>query len=89
MESLRRVVESMRTTAAEAHVQLVTGATKVVDKGKGDGIFVNTAGIGLVEHALMIAPSSVRPGDVILLTEPRPTRHRFMAMREGLSFESN
>src|SRR5215471_7203449 len=48
MESVRRVVESMRLCAVKASVQLVTGDTKVVDKGKGDGIFVNTAGIGVV-----------------------------------------
>ena len=89
MESLRRVVESMRITAAEAKVQLVTGDTKVVDKGKGDGIFVNTAGIGVVEHSLTIAPSSVRAGDVILLSGDLG-RHgvAIMAMREGLSFET-
>ena len=89
MESLRRVVESMRITAADAKVQLVTGDTKVVDKGKGDGIFVNTAGIGVVEHSLTIAPSAVRPGDVILLSGDIG-RHgiSIMAMREGLSFES-
>jgi len=89
MESLRRVVESMRIAAVEANVQLVTGDTKVVDKGKGDGIFVNTAGIGAVEHGLTIAPSSVRPGDVILLSGDLG-RHgvAIMAMREGLQFES-
>jgi len=89
MESLRRVVESMRITAAEAKVQLVTGDTKVVDKGKGDGIFVNTAGIGMVEHTLTIAPSAVRPRDVILLSGDLG-RHgiAIMAMREGLSFET-
>ena len=89
MELLRRVVESMRIAAAEAQVQLVTGDTKVVDKGKGDDIFVNTAGIGAVEHSLTIAPSSVRPGDVILLSGDLG-RHgvAIMAMREGLSFES-
>ena len=89
MESLRRVVESMRITAAEAKVQLVTGDTKVVDKGKGDGIFVNTAGIGVVAHSLTIAPSSVRVGDVILLSGDLG-RHgiAIMAMREGLSFET-
>jgi hydrogenase expression/formation protein HypE len=89
MESLRRVVESMRITAAEANVQLVTGDTKVVDKGKGDGIFVNTAGIGVVEHSLTIAPSTVRVGDVILLSGDLG-RHgiAIMAMREGLSFET-
>ena len=70
-------------------MQLVTGDTKVVDKGKGDGIFVNTAGIGVVEHNLTIAPSAVRPGDVILLSGD-VGRHgiAIMAVREGLSFES-
>lgn len=89
MESLRRVVESMRITATDANVQLVTGDTKVVDKGKGDGIFVNTAGIGVVEHRLIVAPSSVRVGDVILLSGDLG-RHgvAIMAVREGLSFES-
>jgi hydrogenase expression/formation protein HypE len=70
-------------------VQLVTGDTKVVDKGKGDGIFVNTAGIGVVEHQLRISPSSVRVGDVVLLSGDLG-RHgiAIMAMREGLSFET-
>ena len=89
MEALRRVVESMRIAAASANVQLVTGDTKVVDKGKGDGIFVNTAGIGLVEHSLLISPGSVRPGDAILLSGDIG-RHgiAIMATREGLSFET-
>ena len=89
MESLRRVVESMRIAAAVAKVQLVTGDTKVVDKGKGDGIFLNTAGIGVIEHDLAIAPSSVRVGDVILLSGDLG-RHgvAIMAMRDGLSFET-
>ncbi len=89
MESLRRVVESMRITAAESQVQLVTGDTKVVDKGKGDGIFVNTAGIGVVEHGLQISPASVRVGDIVLLSGD-VGRHgiAIMAMREGLSFET-
>jgi hydrogenase expression/formation protein HypE len=89
MESLRRVVESMRVAALDAEVQLVTGDTKVVDKGKGDGIFVNTAGIGVIEHGLTIAPSSVKTGDVILLSGD-VGRHgmAIMATREGLSFES-
>ena len=89
METLRRVVESMRVSAAAAGVQLVTGDTKVVDKGKGDGIFVNTAGIGVVEHELAISPKGVRPGDAILLSGDIG-RHgvAIMATREGLSFES-
>ncbi len=89
METLRRVVESMRCSAAAAKVQLVTGDTKVVDKGKGDGIFINTAGIGVVEHEVSISPKNVRPGDAILLSGDIG-RHGIavMATREGLSFES-
>lgn len=89
MQSLRRVVESMRVSAAEAKVQLVTGDTKVVDKGKGDGVFINTAGIGVVEHDNSISPRRVRPGDAILLSGDLG-RHgiAIMATREGLSFEN-
>jgi hydrogenase expression/formation protein HypE len=89
METLWRVVQSMRRAAEAAHVQLVTGDTKVVDKGKGDGIFINTAGIGVIEHDLVIAPASARPGDVVLLNGDIG-RHgiAIMAVREGLAFES-
>ena len=62
METLWRVVASMRDAAARCGVQIITGDTKVVDKGKGDGLFVNTAGIGVVAHELTIAPACVRPG---------------------------
>ena len=88
MEILRRVVESMRSSATAAGVQLVTGDTKVVDKGKGDGVFINTAGIGVVEHDVSIAPCQVRAGDAILLSGDIG-RHGIavMATREGLSFE--
>ena len=87
--TLRRVIESMRLSAATANVQLVTGDTKVVDKGKGDGVFINTAGIGVMEHAVSISPKNVRPGDEILLSGDIG-RHgiAIMATREGLSFES-
>lgn len=89
METLERIVQSMHHAAADACVQLVTGDTKVVDKGKGDGLFINTAGIGIVEHDLSIAPASVHPGDAILLSGDIG-RHgmAIMAMREGLEFES-
>jgi hydrogenase expression/formation protein HypE len=89
MESLRRIVESMRRSAAETGVQMVTGDTKVVDRGSGDGIFINTAGIGVVEHSLTIAPSAVRSGDIVLLSGD-VGRHgiAIMATREGLSFET-
>jgi hydrogenase expression/formation protein HypE len=89
MEALWRVTQSMRRAAAEAGVEIVTGDTKVVDKGKGDGVFINTAGVGVIEHDLSISPASVRPGDAILLSGDIG-RHgiAIMAAREGLSFES-
>jgi hydrogenase expression/formation protein HypE len=79
----------MRHAAHEASVQLVTGDTKVVDKGKGDGIFINTAGVGVIEHNLSISPATVRQGDAILLSGDLG-RHgiAIMAQREGLAFET-
>jgi hydrogenase expression/formation protein HypE len=89
METLWRIVRSMQEAAALANVHIVTGDTKVVDKGKGDGLYINTAGVGLVEASGLIAPSSVQPGDVILLSGDIG-RHgiAIMALREGLEFES-
>jgi len=89
IETLERVVMSMRDAARAAGVEIVTGDTKVVDRGKGDGVFVNTAGIGLVEHDRRIEPASVRPGDAVLLSGDIG-RHgmAIMAVREGLEFES-
>jgi hydrogenase expression/formation protein HypE len=89
VESLARVIESMRACAEGAGVQVVTGDTKVVDKGKGDGLYVNTAGIGVVEHGLKISPASVRPGDAVILSGDLG-RHgiAIMAVREGLEFET-
>ncbi|MFA6318083.1 MAG: hydrogenase expression/formation protein HypE [Elusimicrobiota bacterium] len=87
---LSRVVASMKAAAQRAGVSLVTGDTKVVGRGKGDGLFITTSGIGLIEHDLVVAPSSVRPGDAIVLSGD-VGRHGMavMAVREGLSFESS
>lgn len=89
METLRRVAQSMQQAAAAAGVQLVTGDTKVVDKGKGDGLFINTAGIGVIEHKAAPAPARVVPGDMVLLSGD-VGRHgmAIMSVREGLQFES-
>ncbi|ARV57947.1 hydrogenase expression/formation protein HypE [Nostocales cyanobacterium HT-58-2] len=89
METLWRVVQSMQQAAQAAQVQIITGDTKVVNKGKGDGIFINTTGIGIVEHEQTIAPQSVQKGDVLLLNGDIG-RHgiAIMAVREGLEFET-
>ncbi len=88
METLCRVVGSMRDAAERSGVRIVTGDTKVVDQGKGDGLFINTAGIGVIEHALTIAPGSVRTGDAVLLSGDLG-RHglAIMSVREGLEFQ--
>jgi hydrogenase expression/formation protein HypE len=89
METLRRVAASMRAAADEAAVTIVTGDTKVVDRGKGDGIFINTAGIGLVPPGIDISPRRVAPGDVVLLSGDLG-RHGMavMSVREGLGFQA-
>jgi hydrogenase expression/formation protein HypE len=89
METLWRVVQSMQRSAEAAGVQLVTGDTKVVEHGKGDGMFINTAGVGIIEHDLRITPASVQPGDAVLLSGDIG-RHgmAIMAVREGLAFDS-
>ena len=89
MDTLWRVVSSMRLAADAAGVLIVTGDTKVVDRGKGDGLYINTAGIGVIEHGQVIAPGQVRAGDVVLLSGDIG-RHGMavMAAREGLAFES-
>src|SRR5262249_54001703 len=65
---LRRVLQSMRDTAEEAGVQIVTGDTKVVQRGGADKLFINTSGIGLIEHDARISSANVRPGDKIVLS---------------------
>ena len=89
MDALWNIVCSMRDAAQRCGVQIITGDTKVVDKGKGDGLFINTAGIGVIEHSLAIVPRSVQPGDVVLVSGDLG-RHgmAIMAVREGLQFES-
>lgn len=89
VETLTRVVRSMRTASDEAGVHIVTGDTKVVDRGKGDGLFINTSGVGLVEARHPIAPTRVQPGDAILVSGDLG-RHGIavMSAREGLEFET-
>ena len=88
MEILGRVVASMREATREVGVRIVTGDTKVVDHGKGDGIFINTAGIGLVSRGVEVSPRRIAPGDAILVSGDLG-RHGMavMSVREGLGFE--
>lgn len=68
IDVLRRVIESMAAAAATAGVRIVTGDTKVVHRGKADGIFVNTSGIGVMREGCALAPDSARPGDQVLVS---------------------
>ena len=66
-ENLRRVVASIKSAAEAAGVQIVTGDTKAVERGRGDGLYINTAGIGLVKYP-GLGPDKMRPGDAVLLS---------------------
>jgi hydrogenase expression/formation protein HypE len=89
MDELRRVVSSMQRAAAQAGVQVVTGDTKVVEKGKGDGLFINTTGLGLVPDGLDLSADRARPGDKVLLSGPIGDHGiAILAQREGLEFET-
>lgn len=82
------VVDSMKFAAEKAGVLLVTGDTKVVEKGKGDKIFINTSGIGVIENDIEISPAKVKPGDKIIISGPIGLHGiTILSKREGLEFE--
>jgi hydrogenase expression/formation protein HypE len=89
VETLRRVLRSMGAAARAAGVRIVTGDTKVVDRGKGDGMFITTSGVGALRPGVEPAPSQVQPGDAVLLSGDLG-RHgmAILSVREGLAFES-
>jgi hydrogenase expression/formation protein HypE len=89
LDTLDRVIRTMADSAREAGVLLVTGDTKVVERGKADGLYVNTTGIGVADPAFRPAPDQARAGDAVLVSGPIG-RHgmAIMAVREGLAFES-
>lgn len=68
LATLERVLKSVRAAAERCDVAVVTGDTKVVERGKGDGMFLNTAGLGRIEHQLAIGPAAIRPGDALLVS---------------------
>lgn len=89
METLRAVVATMRAAAETAGVRIVTGDTKVVDRGKGDGIYINTSGVGVVEATEPVTPTRVQPGDAIIVSGDLGAHGvAILSVREGLEFEA-
>jgi hydrogenase expression/formation protein HypE len=89
MDKLRAVVASLQRAADEAGVSVVTGDTKVVERGSADGLFINTTGIGLVRHGLDLSANHARPGDKILLSGPIGDHGiAILSHREGIEFET-
>jgi hydrogenase expression/formation protein HypE len=89
LAELRRIVESMRASARRAAVSVITGDTKVVNKGKGDKVFINTTGIGLIEHSYTISSHSLRAGDLLILSGSIGDHGMaILSRREGLAFDA-
>lgn len=89
IKHLKKIVNSMAAAAKAAQVQIVTGDTKVVERGAADGIFINTSGIGIIQHQQQIAPQNAQAGDVVI-TNGYIGDHgvAILSQREGLSFET-
>ncbi len=90
MEDLRRICASMAATAKEAGVRIVTGDTKVVNRGHGDGVFINTSGIGFVPEGVDLSGAHIRSGDAIIVSGTLGDHGiTIMSCREGLSFQAD
>ncbi|MDJ0954765.1 MAG: hydrogenase expression/formation protein HypE [Acidimicrobiia bacterium] len=89
IDELAWLVQAMAKAAETAGVQLVTGDTKVVDKGHGDGVYINTTGVGVIRDGIDIHPRNVQPGNVVLVNGTIGDHGMaIMSVREGLEFES-
>ena len=90
LDTLRRVLASVEAASRIAGVRVVTGDTKVVDRGRGDGVYASVAGIGLIASGIAVGPHHIRPGDVVIVTGD-VGRHgvAILSVREGLSFEAS
>jgi hydrogenase expression/formation protein HypE len=89
LAQLAAIVESMARAAATAGVKIVTGDTKVVERGHGDGCYINTAGIGVLREGIQVGPHRAQPGDVVLVSGTIGDHGMaIMSVREGLEFES-
>jgi hydrogenase expression/formation protein HypE len=90
ISDLKRVISSIAAAASTANIKIVTGDTKVVEKGKGDKLFINTAGVGIVPEGRIISPSRCESGDAIIITGTIADHGiAILSSREGLSFESS
>ena len=88
-DDLTRIVESVRAAAAESGTQIVTGDTKVVNRGSADRLFVNTAGIGVIAPGVDISGSNARPGDIIIVSGTLGDHGiAILSQRQGLSFST-
>ena len=89
LDTLGRVVQSMATAARRAGVQIVAGDTKVVERGHGDGVYINTAGVGVLADAHAIGPGAARPGDAVIVSGTIGDHGMaIMSVRDGLTFDS-
>ncbi len=90
IDDLRRILHSMREAAEEAGVHIVTGDTKVVEKGHGDGIYINTAGVGVLAEGVDLSGSYAKPGDKVLVSGTLGDHGiAIVSTREGLEFETD
>ncbi len=89
LKDLKIIVDSMAEAAGDAGVQIVTGDTKVVERGHGDGVYINTTGIGVVDEAIVVSGDRAQPGDKILINGFIGDHGvAIMSLREGLGFEA-
>jgi hydrogenase expression/formation protein HypE len=89
VETLQTIISSMQIAAQEAGVQIVAGDTKVVQKGKADGLYINTTGVGVLESGLQIGGAQARPGDIVIVSGPLGEHGIAVLQARGeLGFES-
>jgi hydrogenase expression/formation protein HypE len=89
METLGRIANSMATACKKVGVKIATGDTKVVQKGHGDGVYINTSGIGVIPKGVVVAPDRARPGDALLVSGSIGDHGiAIMSVREGLTFQT-
>jgi hydrogenase expression/formation protein HypE len=88
LDDLKRILASMKSVSEEIGVRIVAGDTKVVEKGKGDGIYINTAGVGIVHENIELSPKQIKPGDKVIISGSIGNHGMaVMALRSGITFD--